>query len=209
MLRRRIATVGLLVVAGVLAACDTIRIEERRGAFWEPFVIEGPAVDEVSHFESLAEMLHAADAVVVARVTDVAVSRIWQGELPGMRWPYVRVQLAIDRVISGSAPGIVQLEFQAGGTEQEVPKFVATQKGKLPADFVVVFLHAKQGAGEAGFYRVINSTGLFAPTTRAPVDAPLRLEAPPQSGLYAAEMAGIGDMNGLVELLIELAAGED
>jgi hypothetical protein len=205
MVRTRVATIGLLVVAGFLTACDTIRIEERRGAFWEPFMIEGPAIDEVSHFESLAEMLAAADAVVVARVTDVAVSRIWQGERPGERWPYVRVQLRIDRVISGHAPGIVQLEFLAGGAEQQVPVFVESQKGKLPADSVVVFLHAKGGAGEAGLYRVINSTGLWAPTTRASLDAPLRMEPPPKSGLYAAEIAGIREMNGLVDLLVELA----
>ena len=201
--RTQLAAIGLFIAAAVLGACDTIRVEERRGAFWEAFVF-GPAAEEVSRFDSLAEMLEASDAVVVAHVSDVAVSRIFQGDVPEDRFPYLRVQLAIDRVIRGDAPGVVQIEFLGSGTDAQAQALVDELKGELPADSVVVFLHAKNGAGEAGLYRVINSTGLWAPTTRTAVDAPLRMEAPHQ-GPYAAELARVGDMNGLVELLDGLA----
>src|SRR6185503_7424836 len=196
--------VALTAVASILG-CQAFRIEQERGGFWRTFEF-GPAVDEVSHFESIVEMLAASDAVVVARVGSIEVGRVFHGDAPGDVVPYISVVLVIDRVIAGDLEGPIRLEFMAGGIEDGAARLVAQLATELLADSVVVFLHAKRGVGEAGLWRVTNSIGLWAPTARAPLDTPLRSEAPVPAGLYAAELVGVSDIGGLVELLEGLAS---
>ena len=205
MIRRASYVLLLLTLAAILAGFDLIRVEERRGAFWEAFVY-GPTVEEVSHFDSLEEMLDASDAVVTGRVRTVALSRIIGAEPGENGLGYVRVELDVDRVIAGEAPALVPLEFIAWGSPDAAGVLVERLERQLPVDSVLVFLHAKRGANEAGLYRVTNSTGLWAPTTRSLLDSPLRMDTPRASGLYAAELAGITDVAGLVELLAGYAA---
>ena len=202
---RRIATRAVaFAIAASLLGCQALRVEKERGGFWRTFEL-GPAIEERSHFETIAEMLAASDAVVVARVESVEVSRIFHGDAPGDVLPYVGVRLAIDRVLAGNVDGPVPLEFMAGGTEEGAARLVAQLATELPADSAVVFLHAKRAAWEAGLWRVTNSTGLWAPTARAALDTPLRGEAPGPARLYAAELAGIADMGGFVALVERLA----
>ena len=190
------------MLAGVLAACRSPVIEDRAGPFWEAFQHNG---FEVSHFKSLEEMLEASDTVVIARVRDVAVSRVFQGDAPGDRVPYIRVELVIDRVIAGNAPPVVQLEFLGGGNEAQAATLAKELKERVPVQAAIVFLHEKRGDGEAGLYRVTNSTGLWTETARARLATPLRGEPPQGTELYAEELANIATIDGLLGYLASLA----
>lgn len=203
-LRNTAAALIAVAFAATLGACDLIRIEERRGAFWEAFVF-GPAVDEVERFHTLEQMLVASDAVITARVRDVAISRILGAEPGENGIAYIRVELDVDHVIAGQAPASVPVEFIAFGAPDGGAVLVERLKRQLPVDSAVVFLHAKRGANEAGLYRVTSSTGLWAPTARSRLDSPLRMDTPEASGLFAAELAGITDLAGLVALLADYA----
>ncbi len=169
-----------------------------RTTFWESFQFGGL---EVTHAESLRELGAESDAVVTARVTAVRSSRIVQGDAAQDQVAMVCVDLRVETVIAGAAPESVCLEFvggSPGSANALVQRALAVGLPHLP---IVVFLHEKRGNGEAGLYRVTNSTGLWGATSRAALDSPLRPDPPAMSGLYDADLAGIGTVADLVRLL--------
>lgn len=188
-----------LLIAAVAATCDIPPAP--RPPFWERF---GPFDLEVEHFDSLLELMAASDAVVVASVRDVAVSRVIQGD-GGDVLTMIRVDLAVTQVIDGAAPEVVPLEF-IGGFPDQTAAFVDALRQIRPVDRIVVFLREKQGEGEVGLYRVTNSTGLWTPTSRADLDTPLREEPPLDAGLYADELINVDKLTALIELLQQYAA---
>jgi hypothetical protein len=193
-----IAARGLvvLVIAAAALACSA-----PRPVFWERF---GPFDLEVDRFDSMLDMMAVSDAVVVASVRDVAVNREIRGQGADVV-TMIKVELAVTRVIHGAAAEAVPLEF-IGGSPDQTAAFVDELNEIRPVDASVVFLHEKQGEGEEGLYRVMNSTGLWTPTSRANLDTPLREESPLDAGLYADELANIDELNELIELLERYAA---
>lgn len=186
----------VLVIAAAGLACSA-----PRPVFWERF---GPFDLEVDRFDSMLDMMAASDAVVVASVRDVAVSRVIQGD-GGDVLTTIRVDLAVTQVIEGTPPEVVPLEF-IGGFPDQTAALVDALREIRPVDASVVFIHAKQGEGEVGLYRVTNSTGLWTPTSRANLDIPLREEPPRQAGLYAEELLHIDELAELIDLLDRYAA---
>jgi hypothetical protein len=186
----------VLVIAAAALACSA-----PRPVFWERF---GPFDLEVDQFDSMLDMMAASDAVVVASVRDVAVSRVIQGD-GGDVLTMIRVDLAVTQVIDGAAPEVVPLEF-IGGFPDQTAAFVDALRQIRPVDAIVVFLREKQGEGEVGLYRVTNSTGLWTPTSRADLDTPLREEPPLDAGLYADELINVDKLTALIELLQQYAA---
>jgi len=184
-------------------ACGDPIPQAPRPVFWERF---GPFDLEVARFDSMREMMAASDAVVVASVRDVAVSRVIQGDGRDVL-AMIRVDLAVTRVLTGAAPEDVRLEF-TGGHPDDTAAFVEALRGVMSADPSVVFLHEKQGEGESGIYRVTSSTGLWTPTSRAHLDTPLREQPPLGAGLYADELVNVDDLDDLIDLLARYAAAE-
>lgn len=167
-------------------------------AFWGRL---RPAGFEVDRFATLAEMVAASDAVVVAKVFDVQMSRTVHGDSEGDVVAYASVVLRVERVIAGQVPASVPVEFMVGATADQAPPEIALLKQAIPTGSSVFFLHAKLGDGEKGLFRIINSTGLWATTSRAQLDAPLQEFAPGESGLYAAEIRGFSTLAGFTDLL--------
>lgn len=195
---RRLLALGLL-----LAGCGTAEPELgtwERTTFWESFQF-GESIEEVTRVESLRELLAESDAVVLGRVSGVRNSRIIQGDAVEDRVAMVCVDVEVDTVLAGTGPAAVCVEF-IGGSPAEANALVqrALAVG-LPLQPVVVFLHQKRGQGEAGLYRVTNSTGLWGATSRSALDSPLRPEPPRVSGLYDDELAGIGSVAQLARFL--------
>lgn len=167
-------------------------------AFWGRLRTEGY---EVTRFSTLAEMVAASDVVVVAKVSDVKMSRTIQGDSVGDTVAYASVVLRVERILAGSAPASIPVEFLIGATaEKAQPELELLQKA-IPTTSSVYFLHAKLGEGEKGLYRLSNSTGLWAATTRAELDAPLQESAPRDSRLYGKELDGVSSIAGLAELV--------
>jgi len=192
---------GAPLIAAIVMACGIPLPQAPRPVFWERF---GPFDLEVDRFDSMREMMVASDAVVVASVRDVAVSRVIDG-VQGDGLTMIRVDLAVTRVIHGASPEVVRLEF-IGGLPDATAAFVDALREFKPVDPSVIFLHEKQGEGESGLYRVANSTGLWTPTSRADLDTPLRDEPPLDAGLYADELLGVDDLSQLIDLLAHYAA---
>jgi hypothetical protein len=146
-------------------------------------------------------MLQASDAVVVAKVSGMEIGRTVQGDAPEDVVTYARVDLRVERVLSGEVPDLVPLEFLLGPTPEHAAAELLRLQRSIPTDPAVFFLHEKQGKGEQGLYRVTSTTGLWAATAREELDAPLQEESPRMSGLYAAELAGVATLQGLADLL--------
>jgi len=66
---------------------------------------------------------------------------------------------------------------------------------------MVFFLRHKRGSGEVGLFRVVNSTGLWAPTVRSELDTPLAEAPPDQTGTYRDELSRVTSMDGLKRLV--------
>lgn len=204
---RSTASLRVLRLAGVIAivlialAASMVlgsRSASPDGGFWESFRISALTVHRYS---TLAEMLEASDGVVVAQVTGVEISRTVQGDAPEDVVTYARVDLSVQRVLSGDVPGVVPLEFLLGPTPVHAAADVLRLQQSIPRDPAVFFLHEKQGKGEQGLYRVTSTTGLWAATARGQLDAPLQEQPPNESGLYAAELIGVETVQGLADLL--------
>lgn len=173
------------------------------GGFWESFRISGL---EVRRYDTLDAMLQASDAVVVAKVSDVQISRTVQGDSPDDIVTYARVDLRVEGVLFGDVPGDVPLEFLLGPTPEHAAADLLGLRQWIPTGPSVYFLHEKQGQGERGLYRVTSTAGLWSATARDELDAPLQETSPKDSGLYAAELGGVDTLQGLTELLAGYAA---
>jgi len=199
----------LLALCLFMAGCGAVQPELgtwERTTFWEPFQFN-ESMEEVTGTATIRELADASDSIVRARVTGVRNSRIIQGESAEDQVAMVCVDLQIEAVIAGTVPDAVCLEFIGGspaGADAVVQRSVAMG---LPRQSVVVFLHEKRGRDEAGLYRVTNSTGLWAATSREALDSPLRPEPPGASGLYAGELEGIGTVPDLARRLAQIGSG--
>lgn len=197
----------LVVVLAALALASSLAIRPRgvppADAFWERLGIAGL---ETSNFESLKEMLGASDAVVVAKVASVDISRTVQGDAVDDVVTYAQVSLEVIRVISGDAPAVVPLEFLLGATPEQAAADVKTLRQSMPSGSALYFLHEKRGKGEQGIYRVVNSAGLWTATSRGSLDTPLREETP-ADGQFAAEITNVQSVEEMAELVASLSGG--
>jgi hypothetical protein len=138
---------------------------------------------------------------VVAHISSVAIGRELHGDAPGDVVVFVHMEIAVEDVIAGAAPQTLPVEFLGGSPEAANLMVARAMAAGIPTREIVVFLHEKDGPGERGMYRVSNSTGLWAATTRANLDSPLRPEPPNVSGLYADELQGLESVEELVTLI--------
>lgn len=171
--------------------------------FWVTFAF-GPAADEIESYDSIAEMATHSDAIVVGRITSVDLGRVVHGDAAQDVVAYVTLTIATDRLIAGEAPPLVPVEFLGGSPASAEDMVARARAAGLPASQVVAFLHEKAGAGEAGLYRLVNSTAIWAATARSTLDTPVRDLPPSRSGLYRAEvarLAGLGDLIDFIENL--------
>lgn len=83
-------------------------------------------------------------------------------------------------------------------TEAEASKAVAELAGDLPTSEMIVFLRSK-APEEPGFWRVVNSRGLWTSTDRASLDTPLAELPPDVDRLYEQEPDGVDSVSELAE----------
>lgn len=193
------AVVETLLSAILVVGCTAID-GPTHDPFWAVFQF-GPAVMERTQVASLAELTAASDAVVVARISAVGLGREIHGDAPGDVVVYVRMDLTVERVLAGAAPEALPVEFLGGSPAAANLMVTRARAVGIPTGPVIAFLHEKNGPQERGIYRVSNSSGLWAATTRAGLDSPLRPEPPAASGLYADEIQGRASVAELIILI--------
>ena len=135
-------------------------------------VAYGDAVDEAHKYGTLQDAANASDAVIVANVVGVRITRTL-GDNEQEQASYVGVDVKPTEVLSGSLPpfaqGSLTVEFLGS------PQALAAMNKALPSDQVVLFLHQK-GTGvlkvkpgaptldESQYFRLVSSQGLFVQT---------------------------------------------
>ena len=195
-----VSSVFLLV--SLLSGCGTSGPEggEQEARFWTMLRIDGG--EEAEYFDMLAEMKASADSVVVGTFKSFTHSRIIQGDAEEDVVVYGKAELAIAETIAGKSPGeSVALEFLLPVLPDEAENAISDLQGSLPSGDLVVFLREKRGEREAGLFRVVNSTGLWAETNRAELDLPLAAQPPDESGIYSDELKGVDSLAELVEVI--------
>ncbi|CAN5636907.1 hypothetical protein BH20CHL7_BH20CHL7_10440 [soil metagenome] len=177
MLRKSVAVAGAtLVVLAVVLIVGNLG-PGRSADFWNIIRLDA---DEARGFASLEDLGSASDAVVLGRMSSSLTTREVQGDAAEDVVTYVQVPLDVTETFRGRAHRTVTLEFLLNVPRSRVPAAIDELRSALPRDEIIVFLHEKQGDGEAGLYRATAFAGLIARTARSPVDTPL-LETPPDT----------------------------
>lgn len=191
-----------VVLAAAVVACGfgATPSEAPSDAFWAA-LSPGPDADEVDRFDSLKEMAAGSDAVVLGSISSIVVGRLVGGDASGDVIAYVQVAYDVEKVVAGDAPDHVTIEFLGGSPDAARALVGRALAAGLPHTMVLIFLHAKLGAGEAGLYRPVNSTGVWAATRRAALDSPLQQSAPSVSGLYEREIVNLRNIDDLAALV--------
>ncbi|MEU9508540.1 hypothetical protein AB0D32_19955 [Micromonospora sp. NPDC048170] len=213
---RGAATVAalLLGVSISLSACAEPRSESDPTAgsaeaqnsderFWQTFRISG---DEVEPYVSLDSMAQTADATVLARFGKVGKVRTITAE-GNDTVHYVSVELTVTRELAGKGglPSVVPLEFMViPGRGQSIDEVTGKLSASLPKDDMILFLRAKKGTGETGLYRVVNSRGLWASTSRDTLDTPLAEEPVKDEAQYKSDLAKVSTIPELANLVDNL-----
>ena len=91
------------------------------------------------------------------------------------------MEFAIWDVIVGAVPEeSVRIEFM-GDAE-------TAARADLPHGEILMLVRAKQGEGESGIYRPVNSFALWAESERGELDQPLREDPPSASDPFTSEV---------------------
>lgn len=199
-----LTVIGAIVIGSCLLALSAISMRldspgQDFASFWAALRIDA---DEAEGFTSLEEMHARSDAVIVGRLTSFEVSRVLQGDAAEDRVGYAVSNVEIlEQIRGGSLVEPVRLEFLLTSGSPDFEAQVKAAAADVPTERVVLFLRAKRGSAEAGLFRVVNSKGLWAETMRAPIDAPLSVEAPFATGLYGTELRDVRTIDDFVALL--------
>lgn len=191
--RFTLATCAIALVA-TMVACTASNSPPSSMAFFEGLRIGG---DEAEGWATIGEMKSESDIVGTGTFTSFSLGRTIQGDAPEDVVAYGQARLQLDDTISGKAPdGQIVVEFVLPGDSADYAAIAKGLENNLPQGEVLVFLREKRGSNEAGLYRLVNSNGLWASTTRAPVDAPL---ADARVGdVYPEETGDLSDFEELV-----------
>jgi hypothetical protein len=190
---------GVVVVAVLLvAACSDgsgeredaaavvmVNEAQRGGGGWSALAIQAEYVEA---YDTLAEMGMKADVVVIAQATGVdGVRRRGPEGLAGSALAQIRFEVI--RAISDWDADSVVVEFD------EVMSLTALEEQVVGFPPAVLVLREKGTKEEAGFYRLVNSQGLWTEQPDGGLFAPLF--GFPFDGTYASEL---GEMKGLEDL---------
>lgn len=166
---------ALALIVPVASGCSTSSPGSKSDeAFWRALRIDG--AEEVYRAGTLGEMAATSDLIVVGALDSFALGRIVTGDAAQDVIGYGAATMRVDEVIAGEPPDPLIVEFllptTAATLTAEGLRSGANSTGReLPQGRVVMFLHEKQGRGEAGLYRLVEWRGLW-------IDGPDGLVAP-------------------------------
>lgn len=205
-MRRPVASVSVLAMAlTLLAACapdaDTAAPTDSE-SFWGPLRIDAR---EAEVYSTLKDLKTAADSVVVGTLGEFSVGRRIQGDAAEDVVTFVTSEVAIERTLAGRDLGSsVPLEFLGPAQPTDAEAMVSQLNAALPSGEVLMFLRDK-GGEEAGLFRVVNWSGLWAETERASVDTPMTFEPPSDStSRFWEEVRGFESLDALIEYISSL-----
>jgi hypothetical protein len=151
------------------------------GKFWGAFALMG--ANEAESYEQLEGMRDAADRVVQARMLNVGISRVIQGDAPEDKTLLVKGEFVSERDIRGHSQEKFSVEFIFPHSVGEAGTVLKSMAATIPQEPVLLFLRKKRdGSGE---WRLVNFSGLWT-RVNGVLRAPLAEEA---EARYADELA--------------------
>lgn len=185
---KRIGLVGALAalaLALALAGCTGATTNPPSAADLATFQISG---DEVEPYVGFDDMRKSADLSVLGVLGDPQGIRT-VGE-PGSEAYLLQFAVKADTVLAGRAPDEVVVEITLGATSREQADQALKQYAELlQGHEVLLYLRAKQGPGESGLYRPVNSLGFWMATAEAPASAPLADFDPATLAQFSKDLA--------------------
>ena len=165
-------------------------------AFWYALQIDA---DWVGYYPTLAELVAAADVVLLGTFVSAVATPPLQADAPEDIMQSAYVTIKAEEVLRGElAEGdsmVLAMILPVSG-EELVAATIATLNANAPPEpFLVLGRVATED-----FYSVVNGWGIWARTPRSPIDTPLE-RRPPTSGLYAEEIAGLASFEDFVALI--------
>jgi hypothetical protein len=168
--------------------------------FWRS-LSNGSAL-EFSSPTNLKDLTAKSDVVGLGVFTSFGVGRVIAGAEPENRVVYGTAQFRMTRPLAGrptNADKVFSVEFlMPAATAEQGMSMARSLAGALPRGPVLAFLVEKRGPQESGLYRATSFSGLWAATSRDPVDTPLT-ETPHGSGAFDAELGSTKDIESLAD----------
>lgn len=184
------------VAAGLLAGCGGDGAVE----FWNGLRFDG---DEVEQYSTLTEMTEAADAVVVGHYTSFAMGRQILGDerAPQGSVSMLTGMFEVSETLAGSIrEPIIPIEFVLVERGEPVAETGARLSESFPDGDLVVFLRAK-GGNEEGYFRLVNSTGLWTESGFDSLAAPLAGDPQQGVGPYDSELSDVDSLSDFIALV--------
>lgn len=207
----RIVLVGVIVLACAACGADSSTDADETGtrsttedsrspieegdaeAFFSQFATEA---DEASYFETLEDVSAASDSVVIGQPLRFRLSRTIQGDAAEDVVSYAAMDVEIVTLVAGRSVDVVPVEFLVNESDPErAIELIEALDEALPDQRLMIFLHEKEGEGEAGLFRLTTSGGLWVDTASG-VIAPLDVNARDR---FADELESVTSITELAE----------
>jgi hypothetical protein len=149
---------------------DAIRRLQQEAHFWDAVEICGEWLEA---YPTVTRMADAADAVLVGRMSGVAVGNTIQGDAPEDFYAEANLGIEVDEILRHTIAGSFELSLVLPTVfrEQDLEPAVDALRANLPAA-PVVFLVRERSDFE-GVFLLVNDRALWTRTTRGALDNPI------------------------------------
>lgn len=155
-------------------------------------------------FSSLSDMFKSADLVVRGNLRDFRLDYVFRGDAPGGELAIATAALDANEVLRGrmSQPTVTVAFSIPEASEDDAQEIVQRAGRELPKGEVLLFLRDIRPESPGTRYRLINSSGMWAATTRSQLDTPSSVATPQESDSpFFDDVRGVQDIDGLAALL--------
>lgn len=194
---------GAAIAIAIIGSCAAPSLPAPPNAanFWDALRITG---DEAEGYASLTEMSQGADFVVIGKFAPRLSTRTVQGDAAEDKVAYLVTSVEVSRVLAGTLiDPIVPMELLLGHGMPAADEMAKLEEA-LPDGDMVIFVRAKRGKAEGGLYRPVNSYGLWASSSRGPLDTPLS-EFEPQVSIYQVEIASLASVQAFADYVTRIS----
>jgi hypothetical protein len=143
---------------------------KQEARFWDAVEICGEWVEA---YPTLTRMADAADAVLVGRMSGVAVGNTVQGDAPEDFYAEVNLRIDVDEILRHTVAGSFELSLVLPTVfrEQDLEPAVDALRADLPADPMVLLV--RERSDFEGVFILVNDRALWTRTTRGALDNPI------------------------------------
>jgi hypothetical protein len=170
---------------------------------WGEVQIEG---EWIEFHRTLRDLAETSDIAAEVRLVSAEPGRVIQGDAEEDIYCEINLNvetLDVFHTTSDETSFQVSLVLPRAWSVDAQMQSVENANASLPVENVVVFLRRRD---DLDLYRVVNGWGIWAETSRDPLDAPLNPERIGDGGYYASDLKDVGTIPELVARVRELLA---